>query len=115
MMFGPEATQRQPKPSLEQRVVCAAEAALTDHSYISPIDVLTRMGLLAPSNVEAWRNGLLNDLREMIQGSPQKITRALATFQAWALKRGLQAPGSPLPCEDHRPAQRASIHRRGQA
>jgi hypothetical protein len=56
----------------------------------SPIDVLTGMRLLAPSNVEAWRKGLLEYLREMIQGSPEKINRALTIFRDWALARGLQ-------------------------
>jgi hypothetical protein len=94
-MFGPEAILHPPKPSLEERVVRAAEAALADHSYVSPIDVLTGMGLLAPSNVEAWRKGLLNYLREMIQGSPEKVNRTLAIFQDWALKRGLQPQEVP--------------------
>lgn len=53
------------------------------------------MGLLAPSNVEAWRKGLLNYLREMIQGSPEKVNRALAIFQDWALKRGLEPQEVP--------------------
>src|SRR5215471_10213165 len=89
-MFGREAIPHQPKPSLEEPVVRTAEAALADHSYVSAIDVLTGMGLLAPSNVEAWRKGLLNYLREMIQGSPEKINRILVIFQDWASKRGLQ-------------------------
>ena len=89
-MFDPGAIRHEPKPSLEERVVRAAEGALADHNYVSPIDVLTGMGLLAPSNVERWRKGLLNYLREMIQGSPEKINRTLAIFQDWALKRGLQ-------------------------
>lgn len=89
-MFDPWAVKREPKPSLEERVVRAAEAALADHNYVSPIDVLTGMGLLAPSNVEAWRKGLINYLREMIQGSPEKINRVLTIFQDWALKRGLK-------------------------
>jgi len=94
-MFDPGAIQHHPKPSLEQRVVRAAEAALAAQDYVSPIDVLTGMGLLAPSNVEAWRKGLINYLREMMQGSPEKINRALAIFRDWALKRGLQPQEVP--------------------
>jgi hypothetical protein len=48
------------------------------------------MGLLAPSNVEAWRKGLIPYLRELIQGSPEKIKRTLTIFQDWALKLGLE-------------------------
>jgi hypothetical protein len=93
--LGPEAMQHAPKPSLEERVVRAAEAALAGQRYVSPIDVLTGIGLLAPSNVERWRKGRFNYLREMIQGSPQKISRALAIFQDWALKRGLRPQEVP--------------------
>lgn len=89
-MFDFGTIRHKPKPGLEERVVRAAERALADHNYVSPIDVLTGMGLLAPSNVEAWRKGIINYLREMIQGSPEKIKRVFAIFQDWALKRGLQ-------------------------
>ena len=37
------------RKALEARVVRAAEAALARHQYVSPIDVLTGMGLLAPT------------------------------------------------------------------
>ena len=51
--------------ALEQRVVRAAEAALAARQYVSAIDVLTGMGLVAPSNVEAWRKGHLAVLEEI--------------------------------------------------
>ncbi len=44
----------------EQRVVKAAEAALQDQKYVSPIDVLVGIGWLPPSTVAAWRQGRLN-------------------------------------------------------
>jgi hypothetical protein len=89
-MFDPWAAKREPKSSLEERVVRAAEAALAEYKYVSPIDVFTGMRLLAFSHVEAWRKGLIHHLRELMQGSPEKINRALGIFQDWALKRGLQ-------------------------
>ncbi len=89
-MFDREATGDRPKPSLEERVVRAGEAALAEHKYVCPVDVFTGMGLLAPSHVEAWRNGRIHYLRELIQGSPEKISRVLTIFQDWALRRGLQ-------------------------
>ena len=95
IMVGPGAIQHQPKPSLEERVVRAAEAALAVQNYVSPIDILTGIGLLAPSNVGAWRKELINYLREMIQGSPEKISRSLSIFRDWALKRGLQPQEVP--------------------
>jgi len=89
-MADPWVVKREPKPGLEERVVRAAEAALADHKYVCPIDVLTGMGLLAPSSVEAWRKGLIHYLRELIQGSPEKISRTLTIFQDWALRHELQ-------------------------
>lgn len=89
---------------LETRVIRAAEAALEDHQCASAIDVLTGMGLLAPSNVEAWRKGRLACLEEMIQGSREKVAESLAIFRRWAESRGL-TPGEgryfrPTPAGD---------------
>ncbi len=89
-MFDPWSPQHKTKPNLEQRVLAAAEAALADHKYVSPIDVFTHMGLLAPSHVEAWRKGLVNHLSELLQGSPDKIDRTLTLLQEWAMKQGLE-------------------------
>jgi hypothetical protein len=65
------------KPSrpLEERVAQAAEAALSDHGYVSPLDVFTGMGLLAHAHVEDWRNGRVPHLEPFIQGSETKISR----------------------------------------
>ena len=82
--------QLKPKATLEDRVIRAAEGALEDQQHVSAIDVLVRMGLLAPSNVEAWRKGRLALLEDMIQGSPEKIASALGIFRQWAASRGLQ-------------------------
>ena len=41
----------------ERRVIQAAEAALADHQFVSAIDVLVGMGLLAPTHLENWRMG----------------------------------------------------------
>src|SRR5271167_3266485 len=45
------------KPGLEERVVQAAEAALSRQQYVSAIDVLCGMGLLLPMHVDSWRKG----------------------------------------------------------
>jgi hypothetical protein len=72
------------------RVVRAAEAALADHAYVSAIDVLCGMGLLASSNLEAWRKGQVGVLEQVIQGNLHKISSSLALFRKWALDKGLQ-------------------------
>src|ERR1017187_351947 len=79
-----------PKPSLEDRVTRAAEGALEDRQHVSAIDVLMRMGLLAPSTVDRCRQGRFRFLEETIQGSPQKVARSLEIFGQWAESRRLQ-------------------------
>src|ERR1019366_1634133 len=47
---------------LEERVYRAAEAALVPQHYVSAIDVLCGMGLLASSAVDSWRKGRIDFL-----------------------------------------------------
>jgi hypothetical protein len=75
---------------LEQRVHRAAEAALARQHYVSAIDVLCGMGLLAPSAVEFWRKGRVDFLEREIQGSLNKISSSMAIFRRWAHEKGLK-------------------------
>ena len=75
---------------LESRVLRAAEAALADQQYVSAIDVLQGMGLLAPPHVASWRRGQVVCLEAVIQGSLRKISRTMALFRKWAEARGLK-------------------------
>jgi hypothetical protein len=93
------------RQKLEDRVVAAAEAALADHLYVSAIDVLTGMGLLAPTHVVAWRKGRVPFLESVIQGNVRKISESMAIFRQWARARGLnpsetryvrRGPGGPV-------------------
>ena len=76
--------------ALKARVIRAAETALADHQYVSAIDVFLGMGLLAPSNLDAWRKGRVDFLQRVTQGNPKKISRAMAMFRQWAETRGLR-------------------------
>lgn len=76
---------------LEQRVVRAAEAALADHQYVSTIDVLVGMGLLPPSNVQAWKQGHVEYLEAGIQANLSKISLSIALFHRWAEAKGLKS------------------------
>lgn len=82
--------QPKPKAALEDRVIRAAERALEYQQRVSALDVLAGMGLLAPSNIEAWREGRLDYLEEMIQGSYEKVAHSLEIFRNWAASRRLQ-------------------------
>jgi hypothetical protein len=75
---------------LRRRIIRAAEAALTLHQYVSPIDVLIGIGLVAPAHVEAWRNGRIDFLERMIQANLKKISQSMAMFRHWALEKGLK-------------------------
>jgi hypothetical protein len=78
---------------LTERVTLSAETALADHQYASFIDVLTGMGLL--HNVQAWHNGRVQYLDEMVQGSPEKLRNVIDIFQKWAVERGLRREDLP--------------------
>jgi hypothetical protein len=54
---------------LEDRVERAAEAALAERSYVSPVDVLLRLGRLAPPNLDRWRQGRVECLERVVQAS----------------------------------------------
>jgi len=70
--------------------VPAAEAALSHHRYVSPIDVLVGMGFLRSSQLEAWRHGRVPYLERVLQANLGMIMRAMAIFRAWAHARGLK-------------------------
>jgi len=75
---------------LEERVYRAAEAALARQHYVSAIDVLCGMGLLASSAVDSWRKGRTDFLEREIQGSLNKISSSMAILQRWAQEKGLK-------------------------
>ena len=75
---------------MKSRVVGAAEAALADQQYVSAIDVLIRIGLLAATHAESWRKGRIDILEGTIQANPSKVSHAMALFHEWALENGLK-------------------------
>ncbi len=78
------------RPRLEDRVVRAAEAALAEHSVVSPIDVLIGLGWLTPQAVDAWRQGRADDLERLAQANLHKLSEAMAILRRWAAERGLR-------------------------
>jgi hypothetical protein len=75
---------------LESRVHRAAEAAFSRQQYVSAIDVLCGMGLLAPAQLGSWRKGRVNFLERVIQGNLKKISSSMAIFRRWATEKGLK-------------------------
>lgn len=76
--------------AIVRRVAQAAEAALADHQYVSAIDVLAGMGLLAPTHLADWRKGRVDFLERVIQGNLKKISASMAAFRRWAREKGLR-------------------------
>ena len=75
---------------LEDRVQRAAEAALAARSYVSAVDVLLRLGWLAPPHFDLWRQGRVECLERVVQASLGKQSRAMRTLRVWAGRRGLK-------------------------
>lgn len=76
---------------LERRVVRAAEAALVERQFVSPIGVLVGLGWLAPSHVAAWRQGRIETLEGALTVSRAKLSAALRLLDGWARRRDLVA------------------------
>ena len=77
--------------SLEERVIRAAEATLAEQSYVSPVDVLLRLGWLAPTHLDLWRQGRIESLEQMVQAGLGKQSTAMRTLRTWASRRGLSS------------------------
>ncbi|GIK97169.1 MAG: hypothetical protein BroJett029_13780 [Alphaproteobacteria bacterium] len=75
---------------LRDRVVKAAEAALARNGYAAPVDVLTGIGWLPASTLEAWRQGRTPYLEEGVNANPSRISDAMKLFRAWASQKGLR-------------------------
>jgi hypothetical protein len=71
------------------RVIQAAEQALAANGFVAPLDVFLGARLLAPSHIDAWRRGRIDNLESLIQGSVQKQLFLRHTLEAWAQQRGL--------------------------
>ena len=74
---------------LADRVVEAAEAALAVQNYVSPLDVLTRIGWLDSGTVKRWRQGQVEDIESAIQTKPSRISEAIELLSEWAVVKEL--------------------------
>lgn len=78
------------RASIERRVVRAAEAALRDHGYVAPVDVLVGMGWLQPVHRDHWWQGRVPYLEGVVQAGLGKISTAMRALRRWAREEGLQ-------------------------
>jgi hypothetical protein len=78
------------RPPLEQRVVKAAETAVAESKFVSPIDILVMIGWLPQAHVDRWRQGRIPYLEQVLSVHPSKLAAAMRILQGWAQSRGLQ-------------------------
>jgi hypothetical protein len=67
----------------------AAEAALADQRYVSAVDVLVRLGWLAPTHVDHWRQGRVDCLERMAQAN---LIQGVSRDEAFGLVGGPAGP-----------------------
>ena len=81
-----------PYSNFQERVECAAEAALKRNGSVGPLELFQAMRLLQPCHVEGWRKG--NEhyrvLQPWIQVGPEKFQKTIRHFQEWVKQRGLR-------------------------
>jgi hypothetical protein len=82
---------RKNRVALADRVVNAAEAALAEQGYVSPVDVLVGIRSVDAGTVESWRRGQIDCLEGAIQTNLSRISEAMKLFRSWAAGRGLSA------------------------
>ena len=76
---------------LADRVTKAAQAALAARHFVSPIDMLVRIGWLDAQALERWRRGQIDCLERVVRTNLQRISEAMKLFRSWATGRGLFA------------------------
>lgn len=97
-------------PSLQRRVIAAAEQALARSGVVTPSDVLCGLGWVAEANVERWRSGRMPHLAAVLPVPLERVTEVLDTAGRWAAENGLQAVvgDEPTVGRDRRPLRFAS-------
>jgi hypothetical protein len=78
------------RQDIQERVRRLAEQALAEQHYVRPVDVLLRLGWLAPSHFDQWRQGRVDYLERVTHANLSKISTAMTEFRRWAQGRGLQ-------------------------
>ena len=78
------------RPPLEERVVKAAEKAVAESKFVSPIDILVMIGWLPQAHVDQWRQGRIPYLEQALSVNPNKLSTAMRHLRSWAIGRGLQ-------------------------
>lgn len=63
---------------------------MVQQRYVSFVDVITRIGWIHPTNIEAWRKGRLKNLDSLLQVPADRLVQAADYLVAWAREQGLK-------------------------
>jgi hypothetical protein len=77
-------------PSLEHRVMAAAQEALARQKFVTPVDVCVGLGWLHSRHVDSWRQGRAASLADLLPVSDDKLAQLLEYLQRWAETNGLK-------------------------
>lgn len=58
---------------------------------MAPIDILTTIGWVSDSQLDAWRSGRIKTFLELLSTSPDKVASVLGFLRDWATEKGLTA------------------------
>jgi hypothetical protein len=76
--------------SLQSRIVAAAEEALAQQGFVTPVDVCLGLGWLQHCNVDDWRHGRADDLEEFLPVHDNRLIDLHVHLHHWATAHGLQ-------------------------
>ena len=82
---------RKNRTPLPDRIAAAAETALVEQHFVSPVGVLLGIGWLDPNLTREWQQGRIVSLEETLQTKPERILEALDSIEAWVAEKGLVA------------------------
>jgi hypothetical protein len=76
--------------NLHNRVVGVAEKVLAKQKYVTPLDVTLGIGWLQQPNIDAWRQGRVDSLDEILPIAPDREAAFLEYLAGWATAKGLR-------------------------
>ena len=79
------------KEKIELIVRKHAKELINEKGYISPIDLLVKMGRVTPKQVEDWRMKKIPYLEPVTVGSPGKLIHTLHILKNLAKEQNLKA------------------------
>ncbi|WP_327088858.1 DUF2293 domain-containing protein [Nonomuraea sp. NBC_01738] len=83
------------RPNLARRVADAAEIALTNHKFVTFVDVVTGLRWLHSRHVQTWQQGRAATLAELAAVDDDRMLDTAALLRDWALAKGLRPMAVP--------------------